>query len=149
MIIVSIQKVDFGLVVPGRIMEEDLKIKNKSNDSVVLKVLCLCTNEVFLDHDEYVYSVRKASNYDYNEKYFILLPPNSSIHLKVALKVPNYYKRLELTGTVDISIKHVEGKMVIPITSFNHVPRITCSKELHSDQFGFKVIRLAHKKGKK
>jgi hypothetical protein len=111
MISISIDKVDFGLVVPGRIMEEDLKIKNNSFESVVLKVLCLCTNEEFLDHDEYVYSVRKASNYDYNEKYFILLPPNSSIHLKVALKVPNYYKRIELVGYVDISIKHIEGKI--------------------------------------
>ena len=107
------------------------------------------TNKKFEDHDEYVYSVRKASNYDYNEKYFILLPPNSSIHLKVALKVPNYYKRIELTGMVDISIKHMEGKIEIPITSFNHVPRIICPRELHSDSYGFKVIRLAHKKGKK
>jgi predicted RNA methylase len=57
-------------------------------------VLCLCNNPEFLDHDEYVYSVRKALNYDYNEKYFILLPGASTIHLKVALKVPNYYKRI-------------------------------------------------------
>lgn len=60
----------------------------------MLKVLCLCNNPEFLDHDEYVYSVRKALNYDYNEKYFILLPGASTIHLKVALKVPNYYKRI-------------------------------------------------------
>ena len=111
--------------------------------------MCLCTNKEFLDHDEYVYSVRKASNYDYNEKYFILLPPNSTIHLKVALKVPNYYKKLELTGLIDISIKHMDGRIELPVTSFNHVPRIICIKELYSDQFGFKVIRLAHKHGKK
>lgn len=149
MIVVSIEKIDFGLVVPGRIMEEDVKIKNISNESVVLKVLCLCTNEEFLDHDEYVYSVRKASNYDYNEKYFILLPPNSSIHLKVALKVPNYYKRIELKGSVDVSIKHIDGKIELPIYGFNHIPKIVCSKELFSVSYGFRVIRLAHKKGKK
>ena len=72
MILVNIEKVDYGLVVPGRIMEEDLKIKNRSTESIVLKVLCLCTNKIFEEHDEYVYSVRKASNYDYNEKYIIL-----------------------------------------------------------------------------
>lgn len=114
-------------------MEDDLKIKNNSTDSIVLKVLCLCTNKEFEEHDEYVYSIRKASNYDYNEKYFILLPPNSLIHLKVALKVPNYYKRINLTGVLDLSIKHVEGKMELPITAFNHIPRILCKKELHSD----------------
>ena len=38
MLQINLKKVDFGLVVPGRIMEEDLKIKNKSNESVVLKV---------------------------------------------------------------------------------------------------------------
>ena len=113
-------------------MEDDLKIKNNSTDSIVLKVLCLCTNKEFEEHDEYVYSIRKASNYDYNEKYFILLPPNSGIHLKVALKVPNFYKRISLVGIVDVSIKQMEGKIEIPIAAFNHVPRIMCPKELFS-----------------
>lgn len=136
-------------MVPGRIMEEDLKIMNRSSESIVLKVICLCENDEFADHDEYVYSVRKANNYDYNEKYFILLTPNSSIHLKVALKVPNFYKRIELRGNLAISVKNVEGIVDVPITSFNHVPKITCEKELFSHSYGFNVIRLAHKKGKK
>ncbi len=114
-------------------MEEDLKIMNMGSESIVLKVICLCNNEEFADHDEYVYSIRKANNYDYNEKYFILLTPNSSIHLKVALKVPNYYKRIELRGSISISVKHIEGEVEVPITSFNHVPRITCEKELFSE----------------
>jgi len=75
MLKISIRKIDFGLVVPGRIMEEDMKIQNMGPESIVLKVVCLCNNPEFADHDEYVYSVRKANNYDYNEKYFILLPP--------------------------------------------------------------------------
>jgi len=143
------EKVDFGLVVPGRIMEEDLKITNKGKESVVVKILCLCTNDEFLEHDEYVYSVRKTTNYDYNEKYFVLLPPFSAMSLKVALKVPNFYKKINIKGFVEISAKNFSGKIKVPVTSFNHIPRITCSKELHSTAHGFNIIRLAHKQGKK
>ena len=98
----------------------------------MLKVLCLCTNDEFLEHDEYVYSVRKSNNYDYNEKYFVLLPPFSSIHLKVALKVPNYYKKVNLSGYVEASIKNIKGSIKIPIKSFNYIPKIVCSKQLFS-----------------
>jgi len=50
----------------------------------------------------------------------------------VALKVPNFYKRIELFGNVELSIKSMEGRVDIPIRCFNHVPKITCSKELFS-----------------
>ena len=138
-------KIDFGLVVPGRIMEEDLKIVNKSDHNVVVKVLCLCDNEEFLEHDEYVYSIRKAVNFEYNEKYFIMLAPKTEIDCKVALKVPNHYKRLKIAGHLDISVKNTPGSLNVPIQSYNHIPRVTCNKELFSVKHGFKLIRLAHK----
>ena len=87
------------------IKEEDLKITNLSEEGIVVKITCLCTNQEFLDHDEYVYSIRKASIYDYNEKYFVLLPANSFIHFKVALKVPDYYKKIALKGYVEITVQ--------------------------------------------
>lgn len=77
------------MVVAGNIFEESLEITNKWSDSVVLKVVVTCTNKEFEEHDEYVYSIRKTVNYDYNEKYAVLLPPGKTIFFKVALKVPN------------------------------------------------------------
>lgn len=71
----------------------------------MIKVVCICINEEFLEHDEYVYSIRKTNIYDYNEKYFVLLPVNSNINFKVALKVPDYFKKIVLKGHVEISIQ--------------------------------------------
>lgn len=129
---ISSDKITYGLVKPGQIIEKDLKITNLSGEELVIKVVCLCTNKEFEDHDEYVYSVRKASIYDYNEKYFVLLPANSFIHFKVALKVPDYFKRIILRGNVSISIQQQEGEITIPISSLSKVPKFKCMKQLYS-----------------
>ena len=113
-------------------MEEDVRIKNVSSHNVVIKVVCLCDNEEFLEHDEYVYSIRKAVNFEYNEKYFIMLAPNTEIECKVALKVPDFYKKIKILGNLKISIKNMPGMIKVPIHSFNHCPNVTCNKELFS-----------------
>lgn len=66
-----------------------MDIFNKCNESLVVKVVVLCHNEEFEDDDEYVYSVRKITNYDYNERFIVLIPPYKSMNFKIALKVPN------------------------------------------------------------
>ena len=43
--------------------------KNLSTENVLVKVSCDCSNKEFLEHDEYVYSIRKESIYDYNEEF--------------------------------------------------------------------------------
>ena len=80
-------------------------ITNLCLENIVVKTVCLCTNEEFLEHDEYVYSIRKSNIYDYNEKYFVLLPINSQIHFKVAVKAPDYYKKIVLKGYIEISVQ--------------------------------------------
>lgn len=65
-------------MIAGNIFEENLEIVNKWNDNIVVKVLVTCSNKEFEDHDEYVYSVRKTINYDYNEKYSVLVPLGKS-----------------------------------------------------------------------
>ena len=59
------------------------------NESLIIKILVSCLNPELEDHDEYVYSVRKTTAYDYNEKFIVMIPPYKSIMFKIALKVPN------------------------------------------------------------
>ena len=79
----------FGIVLAGNIFEEDFEIFNKSDSNIIIKILVECLNPELEDHDEYIYSIRKTTTYDYNEKYFVLIPPKSSMNSKIALKVPN------------------------------------------------------------
>jgi len=65
---VSLENIRFGVVFPGNIFEDAVEIANRSNDTVVLKAVGLCLNPEFDSHGEYVYSIRKTTNYDYNEK---------------------------------------------------------------------------------
>jgi hypothetical protein len=82
-------EIRFPGVLPGNIFEESFEIFNKSNESLVVKVCAICNNPEFEDHDEYVFSVRKTTNYDYNDKHVVLIPPYKNVQFKVALKVPN------------------------------------------------------------
>ena len=61
-------EIKFNNVLPGNIFEESFDIFNKSNESIVLKINTICLNQEFETLDEYVYSIRKNNNYDYNEK---------------------------------------------------------------------------------
>ena len=72
-------EIKFNNVLPGNIFEESFDIFNKSNESIVLKINTMCLNQEFETLDEYVYSIRKNNNYDYNEKFIFLLAPYKNI----------------------------------------------------------------------
>lgn len=72
-------EIKFNNVLPGNIFEESFDIFNKSNESIVLKINTICLNQEFETLDEYVYSIRKNNNYDYNEKFIFLLAPYKNI----------------------------------------------------------------------
>ena len=97
-------EIKFPLVLPGNIFEESFEIFNKSNESLVVKVSAICNNPEFEDHDEYVFSVRKTINYDYNVKHIVLIPPYKNIPFKVALKVPNTGAKI-IRGAIFVSIQ--------------------------------------------
>ena len=82
-------EIKFNNVLPGNIFEESFDIFNKSNESIVMKINIVSLNSEFENLDEYVYSIRKNTNYDYNEKFIFLLAPYKNIQFKVALKVPS------------------------------------------------------------
>ena len=72
-------EIKFNNVLPGNIFEESFDIFNISNESIVLKINTMCLNQEFETLDEYVYSIRKYNNYDYNEKFIFLLAPYKNI----------------------------------------------------------------------
>ena len=72
-------EIKFNYVLPGNIFEESFDIFNKSNESIFLKINTMCLNQEFETLDEYVYSIRKYNNYDYNEKFIFLLAPYKNI----------------------------------------------------------------------
>ena len=109
----------------------------------------VCLNPELEDHDEYVYSVRKINVFDYNEKFFVLLAPLSSMKFKIALKVPNLKDRRELKGSATLALQGSEASLTVPIKANIDIPKLHCPKELYNTKFGCQVIRLAIKKGKK
>lgn len=88
MLSLSMDCVKFGMVFAGNIFEEEVEILNKTKEIAFVKVVGLCLNPEFESHGEYVYSIRKATNYDYNEKLVLSIPSFSSVKVHVALKVP-------------------------------------------------------------
>lgn len=146
---VSKTSIKYGNVLPGYIMEDDLEIQNKSNQSLSVKVCVLCHNSELDDHDEYVYSVRKLNIYDYNEKIISVLPAHNTLKYKVALKVPNLKAASELQGSVVITVQGVESNITLPITSTVEIPDIFCPKEIYDKDNACSIIKFALKKGKK
>ena len=89
---------------PGNILEESLDLFNKSSESIVVRLKIDCLNEDYDKLEEYVFSARKVSNYDYNDKLTILIPPFKSIGVKIAQKVPIEEQNTNVRGMVNISI---------------------------------------------
>eukprot|EP01017_Pseudomicrothorax_dubius_P020293 TRINITY_DN2218_c0_g1_i4.p1 TRINITY_DN2218_c0_g1~~TRINITY_DN2218_c0_g1_i4.p1 ORF type:complete len:533 (-),score=152.22 TRINITY_DN2218_c0_g1_i4:541-2139(-) len=139
----------FGLVLPGQILEEDLEIKNKTKQNVVVRVQVLCLNQEYDDHDEYVFSVRKASILDYNEQFIVMVGPLATLHMKVALKVPSIKSKTKLVGVTQISVKDLDSLIRLPIEANAEVPVIYSNKELYLHPLPYPVIKIAYKNGKK
>jgi hypothetical protein len=56
-------------VLPGNIFEETLEISSLYSENLIVRIEILCDNKELDDHDEYVFSARKLSGYDYNDKF--------------------------------------------------------------------------------
>ena len=69
-----------------------------------MKAIVLCHNEEFEDYDEYVYSIRKTTAYDYNERFIVLIPPFKTMNFKIALKVPNAKETKFLNGSINVCV---------------------------------------------
>jgi hypothetical protein len=67
----SLSGIDFGRIIPGNICEEEITITNNTKSALLVSVMILCQNEEYEALDEYVYSIRKLSNYGYNEKIMV------------------------------------------------------------------------------
>ncbi|EAR94666.1 hypothetical protein TTHERM_00046700 (macronuclear) [Tetrahymena thermophila SB210] len=145
----SIDSVKFGVVFPGNIFEEQVQIVNKTNETVFIKVVGLCLNPEFDSHGEYVYSIRKTINYDYNEKLMFSIPGYQSIKVHIALKVPNINEEKIIKGSFAVTVNGYDSYISIPITSTVEIPKIVCTRQLFHASRSSKVIKLAIRRGKK
>ncbi|KAL4471666.1 hypothetical protein ABPG74_008559 [Tetrahymena malaccensis] len=145
----SIDSIKFGVVFPGNIFEEQVQIVNKTNETVFIKVVGLCLNPEFDSHGEYVYSIRKTINYDYNEKLMFSIPGYQSIKVHIALKVPNINEEKIIKGSFAVTVNGYDSYISIPITSTVEIPKIICTRQLFHASRSSKVIKLAIRRGKK
>ena len=81
--------VDFGSSLPGYVLEEALILQNLTSVPFSIKATVLCFDDEMNELDEYVFSVRKEDNYEYNESQVCKIGANGSAKLFVALKAPN------------------------------------------------------------
>lgn len=59
--------VDFGSSLPGYVLEEALLLRNLTSVPFSVKTIALCFDNELNELDEYVFSIRKEDNYEYNE----------------------------------------------------------------------------------
>ena len=59
--------VDFGSSLPGYVLEEVLLLRNLTSVPFSVKTIALCFDDELNELDEYVFSVRKEDNCEYNE----------------------------------------------------------------------------------
>lgn len=129
-------------------------MSNKSLSAALVQVLCECNNPEFDSYGEYVYSVRRSTGYDYNDRLVFSIPPLSSETMFVALKVPNVNETKHLKGTVLVSAVEEDkietrAPLTILIESLSTIPRILCTRELFNANYGYNVVRLALRRAKK
>lgn len=67
-------------------------------EPIIVCVQVVCANTEFDDLDEYVYSARKLSGYDYNDRFMLACPAHKQFSMKVALKVPNVREQKSIVG---------------------------------------------------
>lgn len=103
----------------------------------------------FDSYSEYVYSIRRKTNYDYNEKLTFVVPVDGTVQLHVALKVPNLLKERTIKGSLAVTVNGEDTYISIPINCLVEIPKIICPRSLFVKSLNTNVIRLAIKKGKK
>jgi len=148
MIQVSKSSLDFGTHFPGKIFEEDLEIVNVTKQSIVLELFVNCLNAELQNSQEYIYSVRSNNCYDFSERRVLTLEGESTVLLKVALKVPGIRLKNQLQGQIKIISENFLGGSTIDLSSSVLIPRVFCPKQLYSQAMKCNIINMAVLKGK-
>lgn len=145
--------IDFGELLPGQILEENLIIMNTlASTKVPFKIKVNCLTKEFDDLDEYVYSMRRPNNndtYNYNDTFLILLTAKSVSYYKVAIKVPNVKEEKEIMGSIDLMSQECPGNITIPIRARVIVPALKCEKMITLKSLGLPVVKLYMKTPKR
>lgn len=150
---INVGQIDFGELLPGQILEENLIVMNTlSSTKVPFKIKVNCLTKEFDDLDEYVYSMRRPNNnetYNYNDTFLILLTAKSVSYYKVAIKVPNIKEEKEILGSIDLASNECQGQISIPIRAKIIVPAIKCEKMITLKSLGLPVVKLYMKTPKR
>jgi len=140
---VSKRSVDFGTHFPGKIFEEDFEITNVTQQSVMLELFVSCLNTELQNSEEYIYSVRSTNSYDFSERRFLTLGPESKTSLKIALKIPGIRLKNPIQGQVKIISENFRGEHLIDLSSNVLIPRVFCTKQLFSQALKRNIINMA------
>lgn len=150
---INVGQIDFGELLPGQILEENLIIMNTlASTKVPFKIKVNCLTKEFDELDEYVYSMRRPNNndtYNYNDTFLILLTAKSVSYYKVAIKVPNVKEEREILGSIDLMSNECPGTITIPIRARVFVPAIKCEKMITLKSLGLPVVKLYMKTPKR
>lgn len=144
---ISKKNVDYGLVLSGFRLEEDLQITNISKNKLV--ILLKVESEEFLGELEPVFAFRRVENNEYREKSVVVIEPNNSVMLKILLNVPVFKEKIKINGRLNVSVLGWKPISVINLTSKLEIPRIQCLKSLFDCEEAIESIRLTGKKCKK
>ena len=150
---VNVPLIDFGELLPGQILEENLIIMNTLQTSKIpFKIKVNCLTKEFDDLDEYVYSMRRPTNtesFNYNDTFLILLTSKSVSYYKVAIKVPNVKEEKEVLGSIELTSNECPGVVTIPIRARVLVPAVKCEKMITLKSIGLPVVKLYMKTPKR
>lgn len=149
LIYLSRSQLNFGVTLPGQIMEESVELVNQSNENIVVQILVNCLNTELAETDEYVYAIRRSHSSDYNDKHFVIMSPYSSAQFKIALKTPSVRIKDMIRGETLFSVQGIEESLSITMESKQMIPKLICPKELYNIEFKRNVIKLAVKNYKK
>lgn len=146
---VSKPQVDFGTHSPGQIWEESLEITNKSHYNLLVQIEVDCLNSELQEIDEYVYSIRRSYDQDYNDRHFIIMTPLSTASFKLALNVPLVRLSENVLGEARIFVQGLAGMYRVGLSSSITTPKVICPRELYHVESKCNLVKLCVKRGKK
>jgi hypothetical protein len=137
---------DFGEMLPGQILEENMIIMNMlPNARVPFKIKISCLSSEFDNLEEYVYSMRRPSNnesHNYNDSFLIILTAKSVSYYKVAIKVPNVKKSIEILGEIELISTETFEVITIPVRTKVVIPVVKCEKMITLKSLNLPVVKL-------
>ena len=148
-LLITRRSIDFGTCMLGQIKEESFEVTNRSNQNILLQIEVDCFNPELQETEEYVYSLRRSNNQDYNDRHYIIMTGLSTASFKMALKVPLVKSASEIVGETKFSVQGLQGVYCITMQSNIITPKITCPKILYNPQIKCEILKLAVRKGKK